>query len=128
MMNYIWFFLLLIALVTGMATGAVDQVSKAALDSASAAVNIALGLIGVMTLWLGIMKIAHEAGLVTLLARAIKPVSRRLFPDIPEDHPAIGVERCRVDHLRSRQLGLDLENAAFDETLLVLRRLVLGVF
>jgi len=107
MMNTIWFFLLLIALVTGMATGAVDQVSKAALDSAGTAVNIALGLIGVMTLWLGIMKIAHEAGLVTLLARAIKPVSRRLFPDIPEDHPAIG---AMVLNISANWLGLS--NAA----------------
>jgi len=107
MMNVIWFFLLIIALLVGTFTGTIEQVTKGALDSAGTAVSIALGLIGIMTLWLGIMKIANEAGLVSLLARAIKPISRRLFPEIPEDHPAIG---AMVLNISANWLGLS--NAA----------------
>lgn len=90
MMNYVWFALVAIAFVVGAFKGNIEAVTKGALDSASTAVNIALGLIGIMTMWLGIMKLAEEAGLVQILSRAIRPVSKRLFPDIPSDHPAIG--------------------------------------
>jgi len=90
MMNYVWFGLVAIAFLTGAWQGNIEGVTKGALDSAGTAVNIALGLIGVMTMWLGIMKIAEEAGLVRILSRLIKPVSRRLFPEVPADHPAIG--------------------------------------
>lgn len=107
MMNYVWFFLVMIALVVGTLTGSIEEVTKGALDSAGTAVNISLGLIGIMTMWLGIMKIANEAGLVTILARLIKPVSRRLFPEIPEDHPAIG---AMVLNISANWLGLS--NAA----------------
>jgi spore maturation protein A len=65
-------------------------VTQAAIDFANTAVTIALGLIGVMALWLGLIKVAEEAGLVRLLTRLLTPVTRRLFPDIPADHPAIG--------------------------------------
>ena len=65
-------------------------VTQAAIEFANTAVTIALGLIGVMALWLGLIKIAEEAGLVRLLTRLLTPVTRRLFPDIPPDHPAIG--------------------------------------
>ncbi len=90
MMNYVWFGLVAIAFLTGAWKGNIEGVTKGALDSAGTAVSIALGLIGVMTMWLGIMKIAEEAGLVRILSRLIKPVSRRLFPEVPADHPAIG--------------------------------------
>lgn len=60
------------------------------LKMADVAVTIALGLIGVMALWLGIMKIAEAAGLVTLLAKMAKPLMIRLFPDVPPEHPAMG--------------------------------------
>jgi spore maturation protein A len=60
------------------------------MDSASTAVQIAIGLVGIMTLWLGIMRIAEAAGLVSLLGRALAPVLRRLFPEVPRDHPAAG--------------------------------------
>lgn len=89
-MNYIWLFLLCLAVLSGILTGRIDQVTQAAFDNAKTAVEIAFGLIGIMALWLGIMKIAHEAGFIQILARAIRPVSKRLFPDVPADHPAIG--------------------------------------
>ena len=57
---------------------------------AKVAVNLAIGLIGIMALWLGIMKIAEESGLIRLIAKGLRPITIRLFPDVPEDHPAIG--------------------------------------
>jgi len=65
-------------------------ITQAAIDFASIAVEIAIGLIGVMALWLGLIKIAEEAGLVRVLTKLLTPVTRRLFPDVPADHPAIG--------------------------------------
>ena len=64
--------------------------TQAAIDMAKTAVEIAIGLIGIMALWLGTMKIAEESGLIRIIARAIRPITIRLFPDVPEDHPAIG--------------------------------------
>lgn len=90
MMNYVWFGLVAIATLVGAFTGNIEAVTRGALDSASTAVNIALGLIGIMTMWLGVMKLATEAGLVASFSRAIRPISKRLFPGIPADHPAIG--------------------------------------
>ncbi|MHC1738471.1 MAG: nucleoside recognition domain-containing protein [Ignavibacteriaceae bacterium] len=66
------------------------EVTNSALSYADTAVKIALGLIGIMAMWLGIMKIADEAGLIRILARALTPVTRFLFPDVPSDHPAMG--------------------------------------
>ncbi len=90
MMNYVWLFLIVVALVVGAVTGNIREVTQSAFDLAETAVEIAIGLIGIMTLWLGIMKIAEAAGLIRLLARALTPISRRLFPNVPQDHPAIG--------------------------------------
>jgi spore maturation protein A len=77
------------------------------LKTADAAVTLALGLIGVMALWLGIMKIAEAAGLVLLLAKLVKPIMVRLFPEVPPDHPAIG---AMVMNMTANFLGLS--NAA----------------
>jgi spore maturation protein A len=70
-------------------------------------VEIALGLIGVMTLWLGIMRIAEKAGLISALGRMLRPFSRLLFPEIPPDHPAIG---AMILNIAANMLGLS--NAA----------------
>jgi len=64
--------------------------TKGLFDAAKTSVNLALGLIGIMALWLGLMKIAEESGLVKLFANAVRPVMVRLFPDVPPDHPAMG--------------------------------------
>jgi len=79
-----------IAVIVGVLTGNIDAVTQAAIDMAKTAVEIAIGLIGIMALWLGTMKIAEESGLIRIIARAIRPITIRLFPDVPEDHPAIG--------------------------------------
>ena len=90
MLNYIWFGMMLIAVVVGIFTGNIDAVTEAAINMAKTAVEIAIGLIGIMALWLGTMKIAEESGLIRIIARALRPITIRLFPDVPEDHPAIG--------------------------------------
>jgi len=82
-------------------------VTQAALEYAGIAVNIALGLIGIMALWLGVMKVAEEAGLLKILTRALAPVTRRLFPDVPPDHPAVG---AMIMNIAANMLGLS--NAA----------------
>ena len=83
------------------------QVTNSALEYAGTAVNIALGLIGIMALWLGIMKVADEAGLIKIIARGLKPVTTRLFPDVPADHPAMG---SMIMNISANMLGLS--NAA----------------
>ena len=90
MLNYIWFGMMFIAVIVGILTGNIDAVTQAAIDMAKTAVEIAISLIGIMALWLGTMKIAEESGLIRIIARAIRPITIRLFPDVPEDHPAIG--------------------------------------
>jgi spore maturation protein A len=107
MLNYIWFGLMDIALVVAAIQGTADAVTKAAVESASSSVQIAIGLIGIMTLWLGIMRVAEAAGLVSLVGRALRPLIRWLFPDVPPEHPAAGAV---VLALAANVLGLN--NAA----------------
>ena len=82
-------------------------ITQAALDMAGTAVSIALGLIGIMALWLGVMKVAEEAGLLKVLTRLLAPVTRWLFPDVPADHPAVG---AIIMNIAANMLGLS--NAA----------------
>lgn len=107
MLNYIWFGLMAISLIVAAFNGTAEAVTKGAVDSASTAVTIAIGLVGVMTLWLGMMKIAEAAGLVTLLGRALRPLLRWMFPDVPPGHPAAG---AIVVAIAANMLGLN--NAA----------------
>jgi spore maturation protein SpmA len=79
------------------------EITNAALEYAGIAVNIAIGLIGVMALWLGIMKIAESAGLINLIATWLKPVTKKLFPDVPPDHPAMG---AMIMNMSANMLGL----------------------
>ncbi len=90
MINYIWFGLMAVALVVAAFNGTAETVSKGAVESATTAVTIAIGLVGIMTLWLGMMRIAEAAGLVTLLGRMLRPFMRWMFPEVPAGHPAAG--------------------------------------
>jgi spore maturation protein A len=90
MLNYIWFGMMAIAVAAGIYNGKIDAVTDAAIDSARVSVEIAIGLIGIMALWLGIMKIAEKSGLIRIIARLLRPITIKLFPDVPPDHPAIG--------------------------------------
>ncbi|SVA73202.1 uncharacterized protein METZ01_LOCUS126056, partial [marine metagenome] len=90
MLNYIWFGMIFISVVIGTITGNIEAVTEAAITMARTAVEIAISLIGIMALWLGTMKIAEESGLTRIIARRLRPITIRLFPDVPKDHPAIG--------------------------------------
>lgn len=90
MLNYIWFGMMLIAVVVSTFNGQIDAVTEAAISMAKTAVELAIGLIGIMALWLGVMKIAEESGLIRIIAKGLRPITVKLFPDVPEDHPAIG--------------------------------------
>ena len=79
------------------------KVTNAAFDVAGVAVQIAIGLIGIMALWLGVMKVAEKAGLITHLARLVRPITVRLFPEIPPDHPAVG---SMIMNISANMLGL----------------------
>ena len=103
MLNYIWFGLIFISVVVGTITGRIDLVTEAAISMSKTAVEIAIGLIGIMALWLGIMKIAEESGLIKIIAKVIKPITIRLFPDVPVDHPAMG---SIVLNMAANMLGL----------------------
>ncbi|MBI3015289.1 MAG: nucleoside recognition protein [Candidatus Tectomicrobia bacterium] len=107
MLNVIWLALIIVAVVVGGINGKIEDVTRAAIDSAGSSVTIAIGLIGVMALWMGLMKIAEDSGLVRLLAKIIAPVMRRLFPDVPADHPAMG---SMLMNITANMLGLS--NAA----------------
>jgi len=80
-----------------------NAITQAALDFADTAVTLSLGLIGVLALWLGLLKIAEAAGLIHALVRVTQPLLRPLFPEIPKDHPAMGMI---VLNLSANMLGL----------------------
>jgi len=107
MLNGIWLGLLLLAVLTGALRGTMPQVTEGAIKAAETAVTLSIGMIGVMTLWLGMMRLAERSGLVRILARALRPVLRRLFPDVPADHPAMG---SMLMNMAANMLGLS--NAA----------------
>jgi len=90
MINIIWVGMLVIGVVVGGMSGRIEQVTAAALQAAEAAVSLSFKLIGVMSLWLGIMKIADKSGVIRLCTWLIRPLTRWLFPSIPKDHPALG--------------------------------------
>jgi len=80
-----------------------EVLSKAMIESAAGAVELAIGLVGVMTLFLGLMKVAEAGGMLQILARLIRPLMVRLFPDVPADHPAMG---AMILNLSANALGL----------------------
>ena len=88
-MNYIFYFLIVISIVAGAVNGKLDDVVNAILTGAELSVKVAFSLIGIMAFWLGIMKIAEKCGLVAFIAKLLKPISKRLFNELPEDSPAI---------------------------------------
>ncbi len=103
MLNYIWFGMMAIGFGAGIYNDKIDAVTEAAIDMAKVSVDIAIGLIGIMALWLGIMKIAEASGLIRVIARGLRPITIRLFPDVPADHPAIG---SIVLNMSANMLGL----------------------
>ena len=103
MLNAIWLSMMFLAVIVGILEGRIDDVVRAVTESAKFGFEVALGLTGIMALWLGIMGIASESGLVNHFARALRPVMRRLFPDVPVDDPAMG---AMLLNIAANMLGL----------------------
>ena len=89
-MNYIFYFLIVFSIIIGAINGRLQEVINAVMFGAELSVKVAFSLIGIMAFWLGIMKIAEKSGLVQLIAKAIKPITKKLFNELDEDSPAIG--------------------------------------
>ena len=89
-MNYIFYGLIISSIIIGAINGKLPDVVNSILTGAEKSVTIAFSLIGIMAFWLGIMKIAEKSGLVEFVAKIIKPVTRRLFNEIPPEDPSIG--------------------------------------
>lgn len=102
-MNAIWTFLIVASVLTAAFNGNMAAVTAASIDSAKAAVTLAIGLIGVMAFWLGMMRIVQEGGLLHALARWLRPVMTRLFPEVPADHPAMS---AMIMNMAANMLGL----------------------
>ncbi|MGZ8095626.1 MAG: nucleoside recognition domain-containing protein [Methylosarcina sp.] len=114
MLNIIWICFFLIAFVTALVKLLVfgdsrvfSDIMTALFSQSKSAFEIALGLTGILSLWLGIMRIGERSGFIRLLTRGLTPLFSRLTPDIPKDHPALG---AMVMNLSANVLGLD--NAA----------------
>jgi spore maturation protein A len=101
--SLVWVLLVVVSVAYAACTGRVSALTPAVVESAGKGVTLALGLVGVMSLWLGLMRVAEEAGLVKLLGRAAAPVLRRLFPEVPDGHPAMGAV---VMNVAANMLGL----------------------
>ncbi len=89
-MNYIWYFLIVISIIFGAINGTLDDVAKAIFTGTELSVKIILTLLGIMTFWLGIMKIAEKSGIVEFISKLLKPIARLIFPQIPKNSPIIG--------------------------------------
>jgi len=103
MMNVVWLLLIVVSVLYAAFAGTMQAVTAASVDAAKAAVTLAIGLIGVMAFWLGLMRIVREGGLMHTLARWLRPVMTRLFPEVPADHPAMS---AMIMNMAANMLGL----------------------
>lgn len=90
MVNHIWLWMILSGVVAALVQGRVELVTRAALTGAKEAVAVCIGLISILVFWMGMMRIAQDAGLLEKLSRLLRPVVRYLFPSVPPNHPAMG--------------------------------------
>lgn len=88
MLNHLWGYLILLGIGFGVTTGQVEALSNAAIDSAGEAVTLSITMLGIMSMWMGLIEIAKRAGLLDSMTRGLHPILHFLFPRIPEDHPA----------------------------------------
>ena len=84
-MNYIFYLLIVVSIIAGAVNGRLSEVVNSILTGAELSVKVAFSLIGIMAFWLGMMKIAQKCGLIEVIAKIIKPVTKRIFNEIPED-------------------------------------------
>jgi spore maturation protein A len=90
MVNAIWGFMIISGIIAAAAQGKIEVITQAAFDGAKEGVTICFGLISLLVLWLGLMKIAEDSGLLQKIAVLLGPIVKFLFPDVPRDHPAMG--------------------------------------
>ncbi|WP_078545980.1 nucleoside recognition domain-containing protein [Litchfieldia alkalitelluris] len=90
MVNIIWVLMTIIGIVFAIINGTIEQVNEAVFKGAKEAVTICIGLISILVFWLGLMRIAQDAGLLQKLANLFQPIVKRLFPEVPVNHPAMG--------------------------------------
>ena len=110
MINVVWLFLIVVgvgvAMINSIINGDLEplkEITASAFNMSKTSIEIAIGLIGLMMLWLGLMKLAEESGLISILAKMLKPIMTRLFPDVPADHPAMG---AMIMNIAANMLGL----------------------
>ncbi|MEM7412990.1 MAG: nucleoside recognition domain-containing protein [Myxococcota bacterium] len=103
MLNAIWLALVLIAVVYAAFTGQMKAVAAAGFESAESAVGLVIRLAGFMIFMLGVMRVVRDAGLLAAIARGLAPLLRRLFPQVPADHPAMG---AMIMNMASNMLGM----------------------
>lgn len=103
MIHLIWVFLTLVGVVFAMFNGTMDEVNKAIFSGAKEAVTISFGFISVLVFWLGLMNIAEKSGLLEKLGVLFKPMMRKIFPDVPSEHPAMGY---MLSNLLANMFGL----------------------
>ena len=103
MLNWIWLLLVLIAVLCAAFLGRMDALTSASIDGAKDAVILAIGLIGVMAFWLGMMRVLADGGFLKAMASKLKPIMTWLFPEVPGDHPAMS---AMIMNMASNMLGL----------------------
>jgi len=101
--NIIWLSIILISIASAAWLGKTGELTLALFEESKSAVMLAIGLIGSMAFWLGMMKILEEAGALNLIAKIVAPVMSKLFPEIPKNHPAIG---AIVMNMSANMLGM----------------------
>lgn len=107
MINTIWFFMIFTGILLSFINGSAGKVMDASIKGGASAVDITIGLVGVISIWSGIMKVAEKSGLTDVIGKALMPVMRMLFPEIPRKHPSIS---AIIMNIASNMLGLS--NAA----------------
>lgn len=103
LINIIWLFLILLSVVAAAYSGKMKETLDASFEAARGAVELAVGLVGIMALWLGLMKVAEVGGLLSLVAKAVRPVMVRLFPEVPPGHSAMS---AMIMNISANVLGL----------------------
>lgn len=101
--SIIFIFFILASIYFAALNGKMKEINEASFDAAKAAVNLSIGLIGIMSLWLGFMRILEAAGLMYTLANSLKPIMGVLFPEVPVNHPAMG---AMILNFSANMLGL----------------------
>lgn len=90
MINVIWGIFIVIGIVYGLISGNISSINDEIISAGTSSFDIILSILPLLVVWMGLMKIAEESGLINLIARLLNPVLRKLFPTVPRDHPSLG--------------------------------------